>query len=122
MASSIASLALALSMASTGGFFHKHTGGILPPGPGFGWGFPNDAPDHYGWVDYGIYLPLGADRTPDYYFPRHFSLPADQVLPTNYYNAYVARGQRYLPYSGCGGAPSGWRSVAELRGAVASSL
>ena len=32
---------------------------IVPPGPGFGWGFPNGAIDGYGWVDYGYLLPLG---------------------------------------------------------------
>ena len=47
---------------------------IVPPGPGDGWGFPNDNPDHYGWVDYGVYLPLGADRTAEYYFPRYFAV------------------------------------------------
>src|SRR5271155_1157234 len=43
---------------------------ILPPGPGDGWGFPGDNPDKYGWTDYDVYLPLGADRTAEYYFPR----------------------------------------------------
>ena len=35
----------------------------MPPGPGDGWGFPNNNPDHYGWIDYEDNLPLGADRT-----------------------------------------------------------
>ena len=108
MGSSIASLALAVSIASTGGLFHKSGGRIMPEGPGYGWGFPNGNPDKYGWVDYGTYLPLGANRTPDYYFPRNYSLPPDQVIPATYYNAYVTRGQRYLAYAGCGGAhPAG---------------
>ena len=43
-------------------------GWILPPGPGDGWGFPNNNPDGYGWSDPGPFLPLGADRTAEYYF------------------------------------------------------
>ena len=114
MASTIASLALAISVASTGGLFHKSPGGkIVAPGPGYGWGFPNGNPDGYGYVDYGDALPLGANRTPDYFFPRNFALPALQSFPATFYNPYVSNGQRYLPYSGCGGdhpaggAPSG---------------
>ncbi len=109
MAASIASLALALSVASTGGIFHNKGGGfIMPPGPGYGWGFPNGAPDGYGYVDYGPYLPLGADRTPEYHFPRNFALPPLQLVPSTYYNPYVTRGQRYIAYVGCGGAhPAG---------------
>ena len=48
---------------------------IVPPGPGVGWGFPNGDPDHYGWADYGVDLPLGSDRTPEYYFPRFLAVP-----------------------------------------------
>lgn len=103
MVSSIASLAIAISMASTGGLFHKGTGGqIVAPGPGAGWGFPNGNPDGYGYVDYGTALPLGANRTPDYFFPRNFSLPAEQMFPATYYNPYVTNGQRYISYTGCG--------------------
>jgi hypothetical protein len=76
----------------------------VPPGPGNGWGYPNDNPDHYGWVDYGTALPLGGNRTPEYYFPRYYAvLPTQAFFPT-YYNPYVMRGQRYIPYTGCGGA------------------
>ncbi len=110
MATSIASLVLALSVASTGGLFHRSQPGghILPPGPGPGWGFPNGQPDGYGWKDYGTYLPLGADRTPDYYFPRNFALPPLQAVPATYYNPYVTNGQRYIPHTGCSGAhPAG---------------
>ena len=105
MVSTIASLALAVSMASSGGIFHhsKPGGHILPPGPGAGWGFPNGQPDGYGWVDYGTYLPLGANRTPDYYFPRNFALPPLQAVPQTFYNPYVSNGQRFIPYTGCGG-------------------
>src|SRR3954453_12562819 len=94
MASSIASLALALSLASTGGLFHHpQTGGhILPPGPGFGWGFPNGNPAGCGYVDYGVSLPLGADRTPEYYFPRNFAPPPLQSVPSTYYNPYITNG------------------------------
>lgn len=108
LASSLVTLALALSTAAVGGHRHQHGGRILPPGPGAGWGFPNGNPDGYGWADYGTYLPLGADRTPDYNFPRNFALPPVQMFLPSYYNPYVTRGQRYIPYVGCGGAhPAG---------------
>lgn len=129
MVSSLAPLALAYSLATIGGLFdhengrvvarvplghrashahHTHGGRITPPGPGLGWGFPNGNPDGYGWVDYGTTLPLGADRTPDYFFRRQYATPIPQMFFPTYYNPYVSRGQRYLPYSGCGGAhPAG---------------
>ena len=115
MASSIATLALAVSLASTGGLFHKSPqqgGHIMPPGPGAGWGFPNGQPDGYGWVDYGTNLPIHGDRSPDYFFPRNFALPPLQAVPSTYYNPYLTNGQRYLPWSGCGGDhPAGrWTS------------
>lgn len=105
MASTIASMVLTISMATTGGLFHRHTPGgrILPPGPGPGWGFPNGQPDGYGYVDYGTYLPLGADRTAEYHFPRNFALPTLQLIPQTYWNPYVTNGQRYIPYVNCGG-------------------
>ena len=90
MASALASLALAVALGSVGGSpdhvhvhgpyhsHYRHPGRILPPGPGNGWGFPNGSPDGYGWYDVGTFLPLGADRTPDYYFPRYFAVPAEQ--------------------------------------------
>ena len=53
---------------------HNQPNHILPPGPGDGWGFPNRSPDGYGWADYGPYLPLGADRTAEYYFPRYYAV------------------------------------------------
>ena len=81
---------------------------IMPPGPGDGWGFPNGNPDHYGWVDYGVNLPLGADRTAEYYFPRYFAVPPEQMFIQTYYNPYQTRGQRYIPYVGGGGChPAG---------------
>ncbi len=81
---------------------------ILPPGPGDGWGFPNGFPDGYGWADYAPYLPLNGDRTADYFFPRYFVVPPEQMFFPTYYNPYVTRGQRYLPYVGDGGAhPAG---------------
>jgi hypothetical protein len=119
---------LALAVASTGGLFsrgttvqrvpvpghhrgHAHAHGHLPPGgrilrpgPGPGWGFPNGQPDGYGWVDYGDALPLGADRTADYFFPRYLALMPQQAFLPQYYNPYIQRGQRYVPYAGCGGA------------------
>lgn len=122
MTSAVASLAMALSVASTGGLFsrgttiqrvpvaghhtghHEPGGRIVAPGPGAGWGFPNGQPDGYGWVDYGTALPLGADRTPEYFFPRYLASQTQQVFFPQYYNPYIQRGQRYIPYTGCGGA------------------
>jgi hypothetical protein len=120
MTSAIGSVVLAVSVASTGGLFssrgqqaphlhhhhhHQAPGGrIVAPGPGDGWGFPNGNPDGYGWVDYGTALPLGGDRTPDYFFPRYLSSMPQQIFFPQYYNPYVQRGQRYIPWAGCGGA------------------
>jgi hypothetical protein len=85
-----------------------HTNYILPPGPGDGWGFPNGSPYGSGWADYGPYLPLGADRTADYFFPRYYSVPPEQLFEPTYYNPFETRGQRYIPYVGGGGAhPAG---------------
>ncbi len=103
MGTSLASLVLAISVASTGQLFHKKPGYILPDGPGNGWGFPNNQPDGYGWPYYGELLPLGANRTAEYFFPRNFSLPPIQLVPSTYYNPYVTRGQRFIAYAGCGG-------------------
>lgn len=114
MTSLIVSLGLALAAGSTGqqpipyGYYQQSGLRIMPPGPGYGWGFPNGNPDGYGFWDAGTYLPLGADRTVDYFFRRYYSVPADQMFMPNYYNPYVTRGQRFLPYAGCGGAhPAG---------------
>jgi hypothetical protein len=86
-----------------------HGGGrILPDGPGNGWGFPNDNPDHYGWFDHGLNLPLGGNRVGEYYFPRYYAIPPTQAFLPSYYNPYLTRGQRYVAYVGCGGAhPAG---------------
>ena len=102
MAASLLPLTLALALSATGGLFHAG-GRVMPPGPGYGWGFPNGNPDGYGWVDYSGYLPLGADRTPDYYFPRYLAVPPVQMFIRTYYSPYVQCGQRYIPYAGCGG-------------------
>ncbi len=101
----LATLALAVSVSSTGGiFFHRQGGNkVLPPLPGYGVGFPNGNQDGYGWVDFQDYLPLGADRTPDYFFRRYFAMPPEQLMMPTYYNPYVTRGQRYISYAGCGG-------------------
>src|SRR4051794_20559335 len=94
MTTVIVSMALALAVGSTG---QNHVpcaacargGGILPPGGGYGWGFPNGNPDGYGYWDAGIYLPLGADRTSEYFFRRYYSAPADQLFMPTYFNPYV---------------------------------
>jgi hypothetical protein len=114
MASTIVSLALVLAAGASGwpggnctNPNHRHPiqggGRILADGPGFGWGFPNGNPDGYGWFDIGTALPLGANRTPDYYFPRYFAVPPPQLMMPSYYNPYITRGQRYLAFAGCGG-------------------
>ncbi len=125
----IATIVLAISVASTGGYFarvqqgghandpgnryrgtagayrtHNPGGRIMPDGPGAGWGFPNGNPDGYGWTDYSTFVPLGANRTADYYMPRYWSLKPTQLFPPTFYNPYVSRGQRYISYTGCGGA------------------
>jgi len=90
---------------------HHHGGSvgrIVADGPGNGWGFPNGNPDGYGWHDFGTALPLGANRTAEYFFPRYNAVPPTQMFLPSYYNPYLTRGQRYLPYAGCGGAhPAG---------------
>jgi hypothetical protein len=88
---------------------HRHlvncrSGGfILPPGPGAGWGFPQGEPGGTGWYDPGTFLPLGADRTTDYFFPRYLAVPPEQGFMGTYYNPYWNRGQRYIPFTGNGG-------------------
>jgi hypothetical protein len=108
----VLSTVVALGLMGQTGPFHNcypPTGGrVTPPGPGYGWGFPNGNPDGYGWVDFGTTLPLGGDRITDYYFRRPFAMPPQQIFMPTYYNPYVMRGQRYVPYTGCGGwHPSG---------------
>jgi hypothetical protein len=108
MTTTIVSLALALATGATAqcarcGHHHGGGGRIVAPGPGNGYGFPNDNPDGYGWVDYGTALPIGADRTGEYFFPRYLALPPEQAFIPTYYNPYVTRGQRYIPYVGDGG-------------------
>jgi len=116
-------VSLALTLAAGAGpdatpscpnYPHRHAGGrIVADGPGDGWGFPNKNPDNYGWVDYGVALPLGANRTAEYYFPRHLSVPPDTAFLPTYFNPYIMRGQRYVPYAGCeGAAPAGGAPLA----------
>jgi hypothetical protein len=111
MSSLIVSIGLALSLGAAGQAYQPCTHlyahylqqpprWLFPPGPGYGWGFPNGNPDGYGFFDVGVHLPLGADRTSEYFFRRYYSVPADQMFMPNYYNPYVTRGQRYLAYAG----------------------
>jgi hypothetical protein len=72
-------------------------------GPGLGWGFKNGNPDGYGYVDYGDALPLGANRTADYFFGRQYAFTPQTMFMPTYYNPYLMRGQRYIPYVGAGG-------------------
>ena len=93
--------------------FFQPGGRIMVDGPGPGWGFRNGNPDGYGWVDYSQGLPLGANRNPDYYFPRYHAVPADQMFFPTYYNPYLTRGQRFIPFTNCGGDhPGGFPPVA----------
>jgi hypothetical protein len=114
MTSLIVSVGLALAIGSTGQQFfpgasaynyYQQAGAtrVMPPGPGYGWGFPNGNPDGYGFWDPGDRLPLGlnADRTVDYFFRRYYSARIDQMFMTTYYNPYLTKGQRYIPYTGC---------------------
>jgi hypothetical protein len=112
MAGAFVTLALAASLAATGGHYPGSGGRVMPRGPGYGWGFPNGNPDGYGWVNYDTFVPLWADRTPEYFFPRHFAVSPVQLFLPSYYNPYVNRGQRYLPYSGCGGCHPAGRPAA----------
>ena len=57
-----------------------------------------------------INLPLGADRTAEYYFPRYLAVPPEQMFITTYYNPFETRGQRYIPYCRRGRRPSGGRA------------
>jgi hypothetical protein len=97
----IISLGLALTIVSAG-----HTppeGGELGPGPGNGWGFPNGNPDGYGFWSPGSKLPICSGRSSEYYLQRYFMLPPCQLMLPQYFNPYVMRSQRYIPYTGCGG-------------------
>jgi hypothetical protein len=115
MTATLVTVSLTLALSSFG-LGHDPTGldhhtaydHIMPPGPGDGWGFPNNSPDKYGWVDYEDNLPLGADRTAEYYFPRYFAVPPEQMFIQTYYNCFETRGQRYIPYcAGAGDHPMG---------------
>jgi hypothetical protein len=105
MVSMIGSVTILIAMSSTGGiFFHRNPNNhVMPPLPGYGAGYANGNPDGYGYLDYGTNLPLTADRTPEYYFPRYMAVPPSQLFLPNYFNPYVSRGQRFIPYSTCGG-------------------
>ncbi len=105
MVSLVGSMALWVAVSSTGGIFFNRNpnNGVLPPQPGYGAGFTNGNPDGYGWIDVAERLPLGADRTPDYFFRRYNVVPATQMYFPGYYNPYISRGQRFIPNSGCGG-------------------
>lgn len=105
MSSLIGSMTLWMAVSSTGGIFFNRNpnAGVLPPQPGFGVGFANGNPDGYGWVNFGDQLPLTADRVPDYFYRRYRAVPATQMFFPTYYNPYISRGQRFMPYAGCGG-------------------
>jgi len=105
MACMVGPVTILIAMSTTGGiFFNRNPNNLVaPPEPGFGAGYANGNPDGYGWHDFGVKLPLTADRTPEYYFPRYLSVPPSQLFMPNYYNPYVSRGQRFLPFAGCGG-------------------
>ena len=105
MVSMVGSVTLLVAMSTTGGiFFNRNPNNLVqPPLPGYGAGYRNENPDGYGWVDYGVNLPLTTDRISEYHFPRYLAVPPTQLFLPNYYNPYVSRGQRFMPYAGCGG-------------------
>ena len=110
LGTTLVTLALSLAAGATASGPDSHyarrtspNGRFLAPGPGNGWGFPNGNPDGYGWFDYGTAIPMGPDRGPEYFFPRYFVLPANQLFSPQFYNPYFTRGQRYIAYSNCGG-------------------
>jgi hypothetical protein len=114
MTSTIVSVALALAMGTAAQQMPQGRGRwVLPPGRGYGYGFPNGAQDGYGWYDIQHFLPLSADRTGEYYFRSYFAVPVDEMFFPTYYNPYVTRGQRYIAYTGCGGDhPAGGPPIA----------
>ena len=105
MGSLIGSITVMMAMSSTGGIFFNRdpNNHVMPPQPGYGVGFANNAADGYGYVEVGDRYPLTADRTPDYFFRRYNAVPATQMFMPNYYNPFISRGQRFIPYTGCGG-------------------
>lgn len=121
MTATVVAIGIGLAMGSFGaGSSHEHANNrpftqkylrrqergqshFLPPAPGLGVGYPGDNPDRYGWVDDQTYLPIGADRTAEYYFPRYFSAPPEQLFLWTFWNPYQTCGQRYIPYCGAGG-------------------
>lgn len=106
MVSMVGSVTILIAMSSTGGiFFHRNPNNLVqPPLPGYGAGFQNGNPDGYGWVDFGVNLPLTADRIAEYHFPRYLAVPASQMFLPNYFNPFVSRGQRFIPFTACGGS------------------
>ena len=106
MGSLIGSIVLMSALGTTGGIFFNRdpNNHVLPPQPGYGVGYRNGNSDNYGYVEVGDKLPLGADRTPDYFFRRYTAVPAEQLFMPNYYNPYISRGQRFLPFAACGGS------------------
>ena len=83
----------------------------MPARPGLRLGLPQRQPRRLRLVSTtASYLPLGADRTPEYYFPRYFAVPADQMFLPTYYNPYVTRGQRLHPVRRLRRRPPGGRA------------
>ena len=110
LGTTLVTLALSLAVGSTTVGPNSHyarrtttNGRFLPPGPGNGWGFANGNPDGVGWADYSSVIPVGPDRVPEYFFPRYFAYPANQLFSPEFYNPYITRGQRYIAFSNCGG-------------------
>ncbi len=93
MSSTIVAVSLTLALNSfglaqgAGHQHHYHFDYIMPPGPGDGWGFPNGNPDGYGFVDYDVFLPLGAGSNRRVLLPAVFlgssrtNHPSDLLQP-----------------------------------------
>ena len=103
MVTLVSTMTLWVAVGSTSGIFFNRdpNNHVVPPSSGVG--FRNGNPDGYGWYEFGHNLPIGGDRIPDFYFHRYNAVPASQLFFPSYYNPYISRGQRFLPYAGCGG-------------------
>ena len=83
--------------------FHGSGGFIEPDGPGNGWGFPNGAPTGTAGTTRALPSPGRQPNRPITTSGDTSPIPPEQAFMGIYYNPYVNRGQRYLPYTGNGG-------------------
>ena len=120
MTTTIVTITLALAMGGTGqcpdparcpyGQQHHHheprrapAAGSSPTGPATAGASPTATRTATAGTTRPPSFPWERNRTDSYYFPRYFAIPPEQAFMGTYYNPYVMRGQRYLPYTGNGG-------------------